>query len=46
MANYNRIKSAKAVPIGTIMPWTGSSSSSAVAETQSLLGILFVEDNH
>ncbi len=32
MANYNRIKSAKAVPIGTIMPWTGSSSSSAVAE--------------
>ena len=32
MANYNRIKSAKAVPIGTIMPWTGSSSTSAVAE--------------
>nr|BAR35502.1 putative short tail fibre [uncultured Mediterranean phage uvMED] len=32
MANYNRIKSAKAVPIGTIMPWTGSSSTSSVAE--------------
>ena len=32
MANYNRIKSAKAVPIGTIMPWTGSSSSSAIAD--------------
>ena len=32
MANYNRIKSAKAVPIGTIMPWTGSSSQSAVVE--------------
>ena len=32
MANYNRIKSAKAVPIGTIMPWTGSSSSSAVLD--------------
>lgn len=32
MANYNRIKSAKAVPVGTIMPWTGSSSSSSIAE--------------
>ena len=32
MANYNRIKSAKAVPIGTIIPWTGSSSSSAVLD--------------
>ena len=32
MANYNRIKSAKAVPIGTIMPWTGSSSSYAVLD--------------
>ena len=32
MANYNRIKSAKAVPVGTIMPWTGSASSSAVVD--------------
>ena len=32
MANYNRIKSAKAVPIGTIIPWTGSASSSAVVD--------------
>lgn len=32
MANYNRIKAAKAVPIGTIMPWTGSSSQSAVVD--------------
>ena len=32
MANYNRIKSAKAVPIGTIIPWTGSASSSAVLD--------------
>ena len=30
MASYNRIKSAKVSPIGTIMPWTGSSSSSAL----------------
>ena len=28
MANYNRIKAQKASPIGTIMPWTGSSSTS------------------
>ena len=32
MASYNRIKSSKAVPIGTIMPWTGSSSQSAVVD--------------
>ena len=25
MASYNRIKAAQHVPIGTIMPWTGSS---------------------
>ena len=30
MANYNRIKAAKASPVGTIMPWTGSTSSSAL----------------
>ena len=30
MASYNRIKSSKVSPIGTIMPWTGSSSSSAL----------------
>ena len=30
MACYNRIKSSKVSPIGTIMPWTGSSSSSAL----------------
>ena len=28
MANYNRIKAQKSSPIGTIMPWTGSSSTS------------------
>lgn len=32
MANYNRIKAAKAVPIGTIMPWTGSSSTSRLLD--------------
>jgi len=26
MASYNRIRASKSVPIGTIMPWTGSSS--------------------
>ena len=31
MANYNRIKAQKASPIGTIMPWTGSSSTSDLA---------------
>ena len=31
MANYNRIKAAKASPVGTIMPWTGSTSSSALS---------------
>lgn len=30
MASYNRIKAQKASPIGTIMPWTGSSSTSAL----------------
>ena len=28
MPSYNRIKATKASPIGTIMPWTGSTSSS------------------
>ncbi len=32
MANYNRIKATRAVPIGTITPWTGSSSTSALLE--------------
>lgn len=32
MANYNRIKATRAVPIGTIMPWSGSSSSSALLD--------------
>lgn len=32
MANYNRIKASKAVPIGTIMPWTGASTTSRIAE--------------
>tara|TARA_B000000557_G_scaffold42343_1_gene31113 strand:+ start:154 stop:1473 length:1320 start_codon:yes stop_codon:yes gene_type:complete len=31
MPNYNRIKAAKAHPIGTIMPWTGSTSESALS---------------
>ena len=31
MASYNRIKAQKASPIGTIMPWTGSSSTSDLA---------------
>jgi len=31
MASYNRIKAQKASPIGTIMPWTGSSSTSGLA---------------
>ena len=30
MASYNRIKAQKASPIGTIMPWTGSSSTSSL----------------
>ena len=30
MSNYNRIKASKASPVGTIMPWTGSTSSSAL----------------
>jgi len=30
MASYNRIKTSKVSPIGTIMPWTGSASSSAL----------------
>ena len=28
MPSYNRIKATKASPIGTIMPWTGSTSTS------------------
>lgn len=32
MASYNRIRAAKQSPIGTIMPWAGSSSSSSLAE--------------
>lgn len=32
MANYNRIKASKAVPIGTIIPWTGSSSTSPILD--------------
>ena len=28
MPSYNRIKAQKASPIGTIMPWTGSTSTS------------------
>lgn len=32
MANYNRIKASKSVPIGTIMPWTGSSSTSRLVD--------------
>lgn len=32
MANYNRIKATKSVPIGTIMPWTGSSSTSRLVD--------------
>ena len=31
MPSYNRIKAAKASPIGTIMPWTGSTSESALS---------------
>ena len=31
MASYNRIKAAKASPVGTIMPWTGSTSTSALS---------------
>ena len=30
MPSYNRIKAQKASPIGTIMPWTGSTSESAL----------------
>ena len=32
MASYNRIKALKAVPIGTIVPWTGSSSTSQLLD--------------
>lgn len=32
MASYNRIKATRAVPIGTITPWSGSSSNSALLE--------------
>ena len=32
MASYNRIKTSKVSPIGTIMPWTGSSSQSAISQ--------------
>ena len=32
MASYNRIKAQKAVPIGTIVPWTGSASTSALLD--------------
>ena len=31
MPSYNRIKAAKASPIGTLMPWTGSTSESALS---------------
>ena len=31
MPSYNRIKAQKASPIGTIMPWTGSTSQSALS---------------
>ena len=31
MPSYNRIKAQKASPIGTIMPWTGSTSESALS---------------
>jgi hypothetical protein len=31
MPSYNRIKAAKASPIGTIMPWTGSTSNSVLS---------------
>jgi len=31
MPSYNRIKASKASPIGTIMPWTGSTSESALS---------------
>ena len=30
MPSYNRIKAQKASPVGTIMPWTGSTSDSAL----------------
>ena len=30
MPSYNRVKAQKASPIGTIMPWTGSTSESAL----------------
>jgi hypothetical protein len=33
MASYNRIKASKAVPIGTIMPWTGSSSTTTLTDS-------------
>ena len=31
MPSYNRIKAQKASPVGTIMPWTGSTSESALS---------------
>ena len=31
MPSYNRIKAQKASPVGTIMPWTGSTSQSALS---------------
>ena len=31
MPSYNRLKAQKASPIGTIMPWTGSTSQSALS---------------
>ena len=46
MANYNRIKSAKAVPVGTIMPWTGSASSSAVLDDAIPSGYVAVSYTH
>lgn len=33
MASYNRIRASKASPIGTIMPWSGSSSTSVLDES-------------
>lgn len=33
MASYNRIRASKAVPIGTIMPWTGSSSTTTITDS-------------
>ena len=33
MASYNRIRAASNAPIGTIMPYTGSSSTGGLSET-------------